>query len=208
MGSFVEESKQKLVDVQNNLPAGYRLAWGGQFENQQRAMARLRVVVPIALLLVFVMLFSSLNSIKSSILILTNLPFAVVGGIMAIYLLKIHLSVAASIGFIALLGVAVENGLVLVSFFDQLRKRGRKVNDAVLEACRLRVRPLIMTTLTTLMGLLPMLYATGSGSEIQQPLVAVIFGGLITSLALTLIILPVLYVLFNGERTSRSAAMV
>jgi len=201
MGGFVEESKQKLVDVQKNLPAGYRLAWGGQFENQQRAMARLRVVVPVALLLVFVMLFSSLNSIKSSILILTNLPFAVVGGIMTIYLLKIHLSVAASIGFIALLGVAVENGLVLVSFFDQLRKRGRKVNDAVLEACRLRVRPLIMTTLTTLMGLLPMLYATGSGSEIQQPLVAVIFGGLITSLTLTLIILPVLYIIFNRDKT-------
>jgi len=208
IGSFVEEAKQKLKDVENSLPAGFRLAWGGQFENQQRAMARLRVVVPVTLLLVFVMLFSSLNSIKSSILILTNLPFAVVGGIMAIYLLKIHLSVAASIGFIALLGVAVENGLVLVSFFDQLRKRGRKVNDAVLEACRLRVRPLIMTTLTTLMGLLPMLYATGSGSEIQQPLVAVIFGGLITSLVLTLIILPVLYVLFNGERISRSTAMV
>jgi len=208
IGSFVEEAKQKLRDVEDSLPAGFRLAWGGQFENQQRAMARLRVVVPVALLLVFVMLFSSLNSIKSSILILTNLPFAVVGGIMAIYLLKIHLSVAASIGFIALLGVAVENGLVLVSFFDQLRKRGRKVNDAVLEACRLRVRPLIMTTLTTLMGLLPMLYATGSGSEIQQPLVAVIFGGLITSLALTLIILPVLYVLFNGEKISRNAAMV
>ena len=208
IGSFVEEAQQKLREVEDSLPAGYRLAWGGQFENQQRAMARLRVVVPVALLLVFVMLFSSLNSIKSSILILTNLPFAVVGGIMAIYLLKIHLSVAASIGFIALLGVAVENGLVLVSFFDQLRKRGRKVNDAVLEACRLRVRPLIMTTLTTLMGLLPMLYATGSGSEIQQPLVAVIFGGLITSLALTLIILPVLYVLFNGEKIIRNAAMV
>jgi cobalt-zinc-cadmium resistance protein CzcA len=206
IGSFVEEGKQKLLDVQDNLPAGYRLAWGGQFENQQRAMARLKVVVPIALLLVFVMLFSSLNSIKSAILILTNLPFAVVGGIMAIYLLKIHLSVAASIGFIALLGVAVENGLVLVSFFDQLRKRGKKVYDAVFEACRLRVRPLMMTTLTTLMGLLPMLYATGSGSEIQQPLVAVIFGGLVSSLALTLIILPVLYVLFNGGRMVTEAA--
>ena len=208
IGSFVEEAKQKLSDVEDSLPAGFRLAWGGQFENQQRAMARLRVVVPVTLLLVFVMLFSSLNSIKSSILILTNLPFAVVGGVMAIYLLKIHLSVAASIGFIALLGVAVENGLVLVSFFDQLRKSGERVNDAVFKACRLRVRPLIMTTLTTLMGLLPMLYATGSGSEIQQPLVAVIFGGLITSLALTLIILPVLYVLFNGEKISRSTVMV
>jgi cobalt-zinc-cadmium resistance protein CzcA len=201
IGSFVEEAKQKLNNLEAGLPAGCRLAWGGQFENQQRAMARLKVLVPIVLLLVFIMLFSSLNSIKSSILILTNLPFAVVGGIMTIYLLKINLSVAASIGFIALLGVAVENGLVLVSFFDQLRKRGKKVHDAVFEGCRLRVRPLMMTTLTTLMGLLPMLYATGSGSEIQQPLVAVIFGGLITSLALTLIILPVLYVLVNRDKT-------
>jgi cobalt-zinc-cadmium resistance protein CzcA len=205
IGGFVEEARQRLAGVEAGLPVGYGLAWGGQFENQQRAMARLKIVVPIALLLVFLMLFSSLNSIRSSILILTNLPFAVVGGILTIYLLKIHLSVAASVGFIALLGVAVENGLVLVSFFDQLRKQGRTVTEAVSEACRLRVRPLMMTTLTTLMGLLPMLYATGSGSEIQQPLVAVIFGGLITSLALTLIILPVLYVLFNADKVTPGA---
>jgi len=202
IGSFVEEARQKLQDVENDLPAGCRLAWGGQFENQQRAMARLKVVVPVAILLVFVMLFGSLNSIKSSLIILTNLPFAVVGGIMAIYLLNIHLSVAASIGFIALLGVAVENGLVLVSFFDQLRQRGSSVYESVIEACRLRIRPLLMTTMTTLVGLLPMLYATGSGSEVQQPLVAVIFGGLISSLVLTLIILPVLYLLINNDKTA------
>jgi cobalt-zinc-cadmium resistance protein CzcA len=199
IGSFVEEAKKKVASVENNLADGYRLTWGGQFENQQRAMKRLKIVVPVAILLIFVMLFSSLNSLKSALLILANLPFALVGGIMAIYLLNINLSVAASIGFIALLGVAVENGLVLVTFFDQLRKNGKKVLDAVIEACRLRVRPLIMTTLTTLVGLLPMLYATGSGSEIQRPLVAVIFGGLISSLALTLIILPVLYVMFNKD---------
>jgi len=201
IGGFVKEAKLKLADMENSLPEGYRLTWGGQFENQQRAMARLKVVVPITTFLIFIMLFSSLNSLKSAILILTNLPFAVVGGIMAIYLLKIHLSVAASIGFIALLGVAVENGLVLVSFFDQLRAEGKTIYDAVIEACRLRVRPLIMTTLTTLVGLLPMLYATGSGSEIQKPLVAVIFGGLISSLCLTLIILPVLYIIFNRDET-------
>jgi cobalt-zinc-cadmium resistance protein CzcA len=199
IGSFVEEAKKKVAHVENTLADGYRLTWGGQFENQQRAMKRLKIVVPVAILLIFVMLFSSLNSLKSALLILANLPFALVGGIMAIYLLNINLSVAASIGFIALLGVAVENGLVLVTFFDQLRKNGKKVLDAVIEACRLRVRPLIMTTLTTLVGLLPMLYATGSGSEIQRPLVAVIFGGLISSLALTLIILPVLYVVFNKD---------
>ncbi|MHC5075517.1 MAG: efflux RND transporter permease subunit, partial [Planctomycetota bacterium] len=199
IGSFVEEAKKKLAHVENTLADGYRFTWGGQFENQQRAMKRLKIVVPVAILLIFVMLFSSLNSFKSALLILVNLPFALVGGIMAIYLLNINLSVAASIGFIALLGVAVENGLVLVTFFDQLRNNGEKVFDAVIEACRLRVRPLIMTTLTTLVGLLPMLYATGSGSEIQRPLVAVIFGGLISSLVLTLIILPVLYVMFNKD---------
>jgi cobalt-zinc-cadmium resistance protein CzcA len=198
IGSFVEEARQKVKDVEDALPAGCRLAWAGQFENSQRAMARLKIVVPVALLLIFMMLFGSLNSIKSSLIILTNLPFAVIGGIIAIYLLKINLSVAASIGFIVLLGVAVENGLVLVSFFDQLRRRG-STYDAVIDACRLRVRPLLMTTMTTLVGLLPMLYATGSGSEIQQPLVAVIFGGLISSLILTLIILPVLYLLLNHE---------
>jgi len=201
MGSFVDEAKRKLASIESQLPEGYRLAWGGQFENQQRAMERLKMVVPAAILLIFLMLFSSLNSLKSAVLILVNLPFALVGGILAIYFLNIHLSVAASVGFTALLGVAVENGLVLVTFFDQLRAGGRKVHDAVIEACRLRVRPLIMTTLTTLAGLLPMLYATGAGSEIQKPLVAVIFGGLISSLCLTLIILPVLYIIFNRDET-------
>jgi cobalt-zinc-cadmium resistance protein CzcA len=164
-------------------------------------MKRLKMVVPAAILLIFLMLFSSLNSFRSAVLVLVNLPFALVGGILAIYFLNIHLSVAASVGFIALLGVAVENGLVLVSFFDQLRVGGKTVYDAVIEACRLRVRPLIMTSLTTLAGLLPMLYATGSGSEIQKPLVAVIFGGLVSSLCLTLIILPVLYIIFNRDKT-------
>ncbi|OHB73572.1 MAG: metal transporter, partial [Planctomycetes bacterium RBG_16_55_9] len=200
MGSFVAEAKQRLASIENSMPEGYRFTWGGQFENQQRAMARLKMVVPAAILLVFLMLFSSLNSFKSALLILVNLPFALVGGILAIYFLNIHLSVAASVGFIALLGVAVENGLVLVSFFDQLRAQGKKVYDAVIEACRLRVRPLVMTTLTTLAGLVPMLYATGSGSEIQKPLVAVIFGGLISALCLTLVILPVLYIIFNRDK--------
>jgi len=200
IGGFVAEAKRKLAGVESGLDQGYRMVWGGQFENQQRAMARLKLVVPVALLLIFVFLFSALGSLKSALLVLVNLPFALVGGIAAIYLLDINLSVAASIGFIALLGVAVENGLVLVSFFDQLRAQGKATRDAVFEACRLRVRPLTMTTLTTLLGLLPMLYATGSGSEIQRPLVAVVFGGLVSSLALTLIILPVLYALVNGLR--------
>jgi len=163
-------------------------------------MSKLRVLVPVAIFLIFLMLYASLNSVKSAALILVNLPFAAVGGIAAIWLLEINLSVSASIGFIALLGVAVENGLLLVSFMDQLRAEGMRVADAVAKACRLRIRPLIMTTATTLLGLLPMVYATGSGSELQKPLVAVIFGGLISSLVLTLIILPVLYTMVNRPK--------
>jgi len=200
MGSFVAEAKEKLAAVEGQLPTGYRLAWGGQFENQQRAMARLKIVVPVAVGLIFLLLFMSLGSIKSALLVLINLPFALVGGILAIFLLDINMSVSASIGFIALFGVAVSNGLILVSFFDQLRAGGKRVQEAVFEACRLRVRPLMMTSLAVLLGLVPMLLSSGSGSEIQRPLVAVIFGGMVSSLALTLIILPVLYLLVNRDK--------
>ncbi|HPD46016.1 MAG TPA: CusA/CzcA family heavy metal efflux RND transporter [Anaerohalosphaeraceae bacterium] len=203
IGSFVAEAQAKLASIENDLPQGYRLVWGGQFENQQRAMHRLAIVVPVSLLLIFIMLMTALGSFKSAALVMVNLPFAVVGGIAAVYLLEITISVAAVIGFIAVLGVAVENALVLTSFCDELRKTGKPVRDAVLEVCRLRIRPLVMTTLTTLLGLLPMLYATGPGSEIQKPLVAVIFGGLITSLALVLLVLPVLYILVN-ENTKQA----
>ena len=206
IGGFVAEAKLALAGLERGLPQGYRLAWGGQFENQQRAAARLRLMVPVAILLIFVLLYVSLGSLKSALLVLVNLPFALVGGILAIYALGINLSVSASIGFIALLGVAVANGLVLVSFFDQLRGEGRSVLEAVHEACRLRVRPLLMTTLTILLGLVPMLYATGAGSEIQKPLVAVVFGGLVSSLILTLVILPVLYALVNGCRAEETLA--
>ena len=202
IGSFVEEAQRQIAEIERGLPQGYRLAWGGQFENQQRAMARLRLVVPVALLLIFVLLFSSLGSFRSALLVFINLPFAVIGGIVIIYILKINLSVSASIGFIALLGAAVEDGLVLVSFFDQLRARGLALGETIVRACRLRARSVIMTSLTTLLGLLPMLYATGSGSEIQKPLVAVVFGGLVSALVLTLVILPVLYALFNGLRAA------
>lgn len=199
LGGFIAEARERLADVEQSLPPGYRLVWGGQFENQQRAMRRLMVVVPIALLLIFVLLLSALRSLKSALLIMLNLPFAVVGGVAAMYLLGINLSVAATIGFIAVLGVAVEDGLVLISFCDRLRAAGVSTLDAIYEACRLRVRPLVMTTATTLFGLLPMMYATGSGSEIQRPLVAVIFGGMVSSLILELILLPVLYMLAHKD---------
>ncbi len=195
IGGFVAEAQAKLADLEQNMDEGYRLVWGGQFENQQRAMKKLSLVVPVALMLIFVMLMTALGSLKSALLIMVNLPFAVVGGIIAMYILDINFSVAASIGFIAVLGVAVEDALVLISFCDQLRDTGMPAKQAVIEACRLRIRPLVMTTMTTLLGLLPMLYATGAGSEIQKPLVAVIFGGMISSLVLELIVLPVLYII-------------
>jgi len=199
IGGFVAEAQAKLADLEQNMDEGYRLVWGGQFENQQRAMKRLSLVVPVALMLIFVMLMTALGSLKSALLIMLNLPFAVVGGIIAMYMLDINFSVAASIGFIAVLGVAVEDALVLISFCDQLRDTGMTAKQAVIEACRLRIRPLVMTTMTTLLGLLPMLYATGAGSEIQKPLVAVIFGGMISSLVLELIVLPVLYIIASDK---------
>ena len=197
IGSFVNEAQSKLAALEKDLPTGYRLAWGGQFENQQRAMARLSIVVPAVIFLIFLLLFISLRSVKSALLVMTNLFSAMVGGILTIYLLDMNLSVSAAVGFIALFGADVAGALILVSFIDQLRKEGMSVREAVFAACRRRVRPVLMTSLTVLLGLVPMLLATGSGSEIQRPLVAVIFGGMVTSLALTLIVLPVLYTLVN-----------
>ncbi len=200
IGSFVAEAKEKLAAIENDLPTGYRLAWGGQFENQQRAMARLSIIVPIAIALVFLLLFMSLHSVKSALLVMCNLFSAMVGGILTIYLLDMNLSVSAAVGFIALFGADVAGALILVSFIDQLRQQGMGVRDAVFAACRRRVRPVMMTSLTVLLGLVPMLLSSGAGSEIQRPLVAVIFGGMVSSLALTLIILPVLYTLVNGRK--------
>ena len=206
MGGFVEELRERIAPLADSLPAGYFITYGGQFENQQRAMRRLAVVVPVSLVLIAIMLFSATSSIRSTLLVLVNLPFALVGGVLAIYLLDINLSVPAVIGFIALFGTAVENGTVLVTFLEQLRAKGRSVLDAVKEGCAVRLRPILMTAFTTLLGLSPLLYATGSGSEIQRPLAAVVLGGLVTSLASTLVVLPVLYVVFVPRKSTQPAA--
>lgn len=203
MGSFVREAQRELADIVADLPTGYYVRYGGQFENQERAMRRLAVVVPASIGLIFVLLFLALSTIRSALLVLANLPFALVGGILAIFLLDINLSVAAAIGFIALFGIAVENGVVLVSFFNQLVQEGLTPEEAVRKGCQLRFRPLIMTTLTTLLGLLPMIYATGSGSELQRPLATVVLGGLVSSLALTLLVLPALFALVESRRQKR-----
>ncbi len=197
IGSFVKEAKRKIQHIEDSLPSGYFIEWGGQFENQQRATKQLSFVLPLVTFLIFGMLFLSFNSLKPSLIVIANLPFALVGGIIAIIIFKITLSVSAIIGFIALFGIAVENGVVLVSFFIQLRKSGLPLRNAVLKACDLRLRPLLLTTLTTLLGLMPLLWASGPGSEIQKPLAIVVLGGLVSSWFLTLIVLPALYIWFE-----------
>ena len=205
MGSFVGEVRRSLQPVERTLPTGYFIEYGGQFENQQRAMKRLGIVVPVSIALIFLMLFSGLGTFRSALMVITNLPFALVGGILAMVLLKINLSVSAAIGFIALFGTAVGNGVVLVSFFNQLRQEGLSTSEAVSKGCDLRFRPLLMTTLTTLLGLLPMLLASGSGSEIQRPLAAVVLGGLVSSMFLTLVVLPAIYHMVESRRERMEA---
>ncbi len=197
---FVAELKAKLAQ-QVRLPEGYRLTYGGQFENQQRAATRLAVVVPVALALIFALLFATFGSVKQAALVLANIPFALVGGIAALFITGEYLSVPASVGFIALLGIAVLNGVVLMSHFNQLAARGLPPAQVVREGAMRRLRPVLMTASITAFGLIPLLLATGPGSEIQKPLAIVVVGGLVTSTALTLILLPVLYRRFILKET-------
>jgi heavy metal efflux system protein len=198
---FVEEAKQ-TVAAKVKLPAGYTVTWGGQFENQQRAAARLALVVPIALGLIFLLLFATFGSVRQAALVFANIPFAMVGGIVALWASGQYLSVPASVGFIALLGIAVLNGVVMTTYFNQLRAQGMPLDQVVREGAMRRLRPVLMTASIAAMGLVPMLTASGPGSEIQKPLAVVVIGGLVTSTLLTLIILPILYRRFAvaGER--------
>lgn len=193
---FVEEARQKVAAAVQ-LPTGYRITWGGQFENQQRAAARLGLVVPLALGIIFIILFSTFGSVRQALLVLSNIPFALVGGIVGLWVTGEYLSVPASVGFIALLGIAVLNGVVLVSYFNQLHAEGLALRDCVLQGTRRRLRPVLMTASITAFGLIPLLFATGPGSEIQRPLAIVVIGGLITATALTLVLLPLLYLRFG-----------
>lgn len=194
--SYVDDAK---ADIAANvpLPQGYRLEWGGQFENQQRAAARLLVVLPVAIALIFAVLYLSLGSVRASLLILTNIPFAAVGGMIALAVSGEYLSVPASVGFIALLGIAVLNGLVMVTYFRQLREGGMPLPEAVRRGAERRLRPVLMTASIAAFGLVPLLFATGPGSEIQKPLAIVVIGGLVTATLLTLVLLPILYERFG-----------
>jgi len=203
LGGFVAEAKQALARIESELPPGYFLEFGGQFENQQRAMQRLSIVVPIALLLILLFLYLALGSLRDSLLVVLNLPFALVGGIIAVWVFRMNLSVSSAVAFIVLLGIAVQNGVVLVAFFRQLRAEGKSVDETVTTGCNLRFRPLLMTALVSFIGHFPMLYATGSGADIQKPLAVVVMGGLITSTLLTLIVLPTLYDWFETRADAR-----
>ena len=202
---FVDEAKA-AVAAKIKLPEGYRLTWGGQFENQQRAAARLAVVVPVALGMIFMLLFATFGSVRQAALVLTNIPFALIGGVVALWVSGEYMSVPASVGFIALLGIAVLNGVVMVSYFNQLHAEGMDMTQVVFEGAKRRLRPVLMTASITAFGLLPVLFASGPGSEIQKPLAIVVTGGLISSTLLTLIMLPILYRRFGIAPVEKSHA--
>ena len=202
MGSLVAEMQQKVAQ-KVQMPPGYFLTWGGEFENQQRAMKRLAMIIPVSVLLIFVLLFNAFKSVRSSMLILLNVPFAVIGGIFALMFTGIHLSVSAAIGFIALFGQAVLNGVVMVSYFNQLRDEGLSPYQAVLKGGLVRLRTVLMTAMLAMLGLLPMALSHSIGSETQKPLAVVIIGGLISATVLTLIVLPTLYLVFEGQNKPR-----
>ncbi len=197
---FVEEAR-RTIEKDVPLPEGYRLSWGGQFENQQRAAKRLAAVIPLALALIFFILYSVFNSLKQAALVVSNIPFALIGGIMALSISGEYLSVPASVGFIALLGIAVLNGVVLVTYFNQLSAAGMALSEVVVHGAMRRLRPVVLTASMTAIGLMPMLFATGPGSEIQKPLAIVVIGGLVSSTLLTLVLLPILYLRFGGSPT-------
>ncbi|MFA6570535.1 MAG: CusA/CzcA family heavy metal efflux RND transporter [Bacteroidota bacterium] len=203
IGSFVAEAKHKIIN-KVKLPTGYFLKWGGQFENQQRAMAKLMIVLPIAIILILILLFVTFKSIKLALLVITNLPFALIGGVFSLWISGLYLSVPASVGFIVLFGVAVLNGVVLVSQIAQLREEGMDLQEAIRLGTMNRLRPVLMTASIAIFSLIPMLFASGAGSEIQKPLATVVVGGLITSTILTLLIIPSVYGWFEKKKKSVS----
>ncbi|HSH28337.1 MAG TPA: CusA/CzcA family heavy metal efflux RND transporter [Thiohalobacter sp.] len=197
---FVDAARQAVTD-QVELPTGYYVEWGGQFENQQRAAKRLGLVVPVSLGLIFLLLFSTFGSVRQALLVLSNIPFALIGGVVALWLSGEYLSVPASVGFIALLGIAVLNGVVMLTYFNQLRARGLALAEVVVQGALRRLRPVLMTATIAAFGLVPLLFATGPGSEIQRPLAIVVIGGLVTSTLLTLVLLPILYQRYGEARS-------
>ncbi|MGR3311504.1 MAG: efflux RND transporter permease subunit [Candidatus Brocadiales bacterium] len=198
IGSFVEDAERKIKE-EVTIPPNYWISWGGQFEHMISARKRLQIVAPIALLLIFLLLFVTLENIKDAFLVFTGVPFALTGGVAALWLRDIPLSISAGVGFIALSGVAVLNGLVMISFINKLRADGTTIDRAILNGAVLRLRPVMMTVTTDILGFVPMAIATGTGAEVQRPIATVVIGGLMSSTALTLLVLPVLYRIFHNK---------
>jgi cobalt-zinc-cadmium resistance protein CzcA len=204
LGGFVEEVKRKL-EAGVKLPTGYHLEYGGEYEKMRSALDRLAVAVPVTFALIFVLLFATLGSVRQSVLVFTGVPFAVTGGILALLFRGMPFSISAGIGFIALFGVAVLNGVVLITFINELRREGMARREAVLRGCLLRLRPVLMTGAVASLGFIPMALAHGPGAEVQKPLATVVIGGLVTSTLLTLLVLPALYDWLEREKPGRSA---
>lgn len=202
LGGVVADIQQRIGE-RVDLPPGYSIEYGGQFENQQRAMKRLSIIVPIVIALVFLLCWMSFGSLRHALIIIVNVPLALVGGVFGLLITGEYLSVPASVGFIALFGIAVQNGIVLVTYFNDLRTRGKGLDDAVLEGALLRLRPVLMTAVTTVLGLIPLLLSSGIGSEVQRPLAVVVVFGLTTSTLLTLFVIPAVYGLVEGLQTRR-----
>jgi cobalt-zinc-cadmium resistance protein CzcA len=198
LGSFVTEAEE-LIDDQIRIPPGYWITWGGQFEQMMSAAQRLQIVIPVALGLIFILLYTMFGNARDGLLMFSGVPFALTGGILALWLRGIPLSISAGIGFIALSGVAVLNGLVMLSFIRGLRKKGLQLDDAIQTGALTRLRPVLMTALVASIGFLPMALATGTGAEVQRPLATVVIGGILSSTALTLLVLPVLYRIAHGR---------
>jgi cobalt-zinc-cadmium resistance protein CzcA len=198
LGSLVREAQQK-AEAAVRLPSGYRMVWTGAFENEQRAVHRLAVVVPVTIIAIFFLLFSAFDSGKFATLILLNVPFAAVGGVLALLVARLDLSVSAMVGFIALFGVSIQSGVLLVERVRELRRLGNPLREAVIEGSVSRLRPVMMTSLMAALGLLPAALSTGVGAETARPFAVVIIGGLVTATLLTLVLLPILYPSFETE---------
>ena len=204
LGSFVNEAEE-LISERLKFPSGYWIEWGGQFEQLIAAAHRLQIVIPLTLGLIFVLLYAMFRNFRDGLLIFTGVPFALTGGLFALWLRDIPLSISASVGFIALSGIAVLNGLVMLSFIRNLLTEGYTLDDAIQTGAITRLRPILMTALTTAIGFVPMALATSIGAEVQRPLATVVIGGVISSTVLTLLVLPVLYRLFHKQNISRES---
>ena len=204
IGSFVDDA-QAAIDRTIKLPPGSQLAWGGQYENLLMAQQRLSIVVPVCLFLIFILLYSTFGSVKHAMMVFTGVPLALSGGIFALWLRDMPFSISAAVGFIALSGVAVLNGLVMITFINQMRANGVPLDEAIVQGSLTRLRPVLMTALVASLGFIPMALATGPGAEVQKPLATVVVGGIISSTLLTLLVLPSLYRLWHAGDALRRA---